>query len=354
MIVEEKLFFKAIEDKDQLLETRGEAFKRGWDTGFHCLDNIASFLKGYLTLVYSPPAVGKSTISLDILMAQAEMGRKICIYSPEFRTRSELFNALIQCKLQKTFFGEKGSTITDEEYLEALRFVSDHFVVIVKPKRKKDSSQPKMSIKKIFAEVRNASEHYKMKFDFLFIDPFNYVEKGDDEKFLDTQDYVLNFYDQVAEYSGILGLHTIISAHTRDVDLAVDKDTGKVYYNVLHPSTVMGGQSNYRAGFQILHYWRAPEGVVDVKSGVPFPANYNIIFNQKAKPYGTGKEGSTRDIGGVDGLYFDPNTYTMYEIINGKRYYRNEYYKENGLVSAVETANNAVLKPSTKFTEDIF
>lgn len=350
--MEDKLFFKASENTETLVKTRKEVFQRGWDTGFKSLDNIASFLKNYLTLVFSPPAVGKSSITLDILMAQAEMGRNVVIYSPEYRETSEIFNALIQCKLKKSFFSDKFN-ITDEEYLEALEFVSNHFVVIIKPKRNKDNTQDKMSVKKIFSEVNKASRHYKMKFDLLFIDPFNYVEKGSDEKFMDTQDYVLNFYDQVAEYSGVLGIHTIISAHTRDVDLVTDKETGKQYYPVLHPSTVMGGQSNFRAGFQILHYWRAPEGVTNPITGIPYPPNYNIIFNQKAKPYGTGKLGSTRDIKGIDGLYFDVDTYTMYEVINGKPYYRNEYYKEGGKLKDDSAPKKSAMQPNLNFGKDL-
>ena len=346
---EERLFHKPLEYKDSLVKGRKDTFVRGWDTGFKCLDNIASFLKGYLTLVFSPPAVGKSTITLDILMAQAEMGRNTIIYSPEFRKKEELFNALVQCKLKKTFFGKLGDSITDEEYLEALEFVNRHFVVVVKPKRNKDNTQSKMSVKKIFSEVKKASEYYKMDFHFLFIDPFNYVEKNGEEKFMDTQDYVLNFYDQVAEYSMLLGLHTVLSAHTRDVDLVTDKESGKQYYPVLHPSTVMGGQSNFRAGFQILHYWRAPEGVINPQTGIPYPPNYNIIFNQKTKPFGTGKIGSTADLPEADGLYFDEDTFTMYEIYNGKKFYRNEFYN-NKPTKQQESA----MKPNLDFgKEDI-
>lgn len=284
---------------------------------------------------------------MDILMAQAEMGRNIIIYSPEYRDRKELFNALIQCRLKKTFFGKHGESITDEEYIAALQFVSDHFVIIIKPKRNKDNTQDKMSVKKIFSEVKKASDYYNMKFDFLFIDPFNYVEKDKEEKFMDTQDYVLNFYDQVAEYSGLLKLHTIISAHTRDVDLTTDKETGITYYPVLHPSTIMGGQSNYRAGFQILHYWRAPAGVMNQNLGSPYPENYNIIFNQKTKPYGTGKIGSTADNMNEQGLYFDPDTYTMYEIIDGKKYHRNEWYNKK------KPSSDSAIKPNLNFGTEI-
>lgn len=336
-MIEDRLFYRPIEDKELLVKNRKDSFKKGWPTGFKCLDEITSFLPKYQTLVFAPPHVGKSVIMIDILMAQAEMGRNVCIYSPEFRDRKELINALIQARMSVCFFGSKANSITDDSFIEALDFVNKHFVIIVKPRRKKDDSQSKMSIKKIFNEVKKASDHFKMKFDFLFIDPINYTEKDGNEKFMETQDYVLNMYDQIAEYSEVLNLHSIISAHTRDVELVTDKESGKQFYPVLHPSTVMGGQSNFRCAYNILHLHRCPEGVLD-KNGIPYPANYTKIFCQKAKPFGIGRLGNTGELVGMDGLFFDPDTYTMYEIVQGRRYYRNEYYAANGGVLEEQAA----------------
>lgn len=320
----DRLFFRALEDKESLLSTRQVAFSKGYKTGFKCLDEILSFKKGYSTIVYSPPHVGKSVITLDILMAQAELGRRTIIYSPEFRDRAELINALVQARLKICFFGKDASKVTDDLYLEALAFVHEWFVIIIKPKRKPDNSQERMSIKKIYREVKNAMDYYTVKFDFLFIDPFNYIEKDGEEKFMESQDFVLSANDQFAEYSEALGLHTIISAHTRDIDLITDKDSGIQYYPVGHPSWIMGGQSWYRSAFQIVHYWRAPEGVFD-RDGYPYSANFNRIFTQKSKPFGVGKIGDT----GNNGLFFDPDTYTMYELVDGKKYYRNEWYEKD-------------------------
>src|SRR5690606_8332106 len=162
---------------------------------------IMSFKKKYWSLNFAPPHIGKSVITLDLLMAQAELGRYCCIYSPEFREESELVNALIQARLKKSFFGKYGNSITDEEYLNALEFVSRHFVLIIKPKKNKEGTQPKMSIQKIFREVKNAEDFYNIKFDFLFIDPANFIEKEGDQKFMETQDYVLSLCDDIAEYS---------------------------------------------------------------------------------------------------------------------------------------------------------
>ena len=188
-----------------------------------------------------------------------------------------------------------------------------------------------MSIKKIFREVYNAEQHYKVKFDFLYIDPANFIEKDGDQKCMETQDYVLSLCDDLSGYSKASDLHTILSAHTIKLDLITDKDTGKMFYNKAHSSLIMGGQSWERGGYQIYQFYRLPEGVLDA-NGIPYPANYTNVIVEKSKPFGIGKLGSTGDFKnkGMDGLFFDPDTYTMYEIVNGKRYYRNEFYKETG------------------------
>lgn len=344
----DRLFYKPYEDKEQLLATRKDSFKKGNPTGFKCLDSIASFLPKYQTLLFAPPSTGKSVIMMDILMAQAEMGRNVCIFSPEFRDRKELINALVQARLKKCFFGRLGQSISDDEYLSALEFINNHFIILVKPKRKKDGSQQKMTVYNIFKTAHEAAKQFNMKLDFLLIDPINYIERGEGERFMDTQDYVLNMYDQVAEFSELMDIHTILSAHTRDVELLTDRESGKRYYGVLHPSEVMGGQSNYRAAYQILHLWRAPEGVLD-ENGIPYPPNYTRIYNMKVKPFGTGRVGNTGEQPGMDGCYFDPDTFTMYEIVEGRRYYRNEYYKVNGGECKLEEPS-----PTQDEEDDIF
>lgn len=320
----EVLYRRAGQFREKLVRGRKRAFERGWNTGFHVLDQIASFKKNYQTLVFAPPHVGKSVITTDLLMAQAEMGRKICIYSPEFIDEEEMFYSLIQSRISKNL-NSKHSVITDEEFVKAINFVDEHFIMVSKPTRKADNSHTKITLEVLFRQVADAEKEYNTKFDFLFIDPMNYLERTPDDKFLQTADYVLSVYEKVTEFSKLLGLHTIMSAHTRDVEMLKDKETGIRYYDTPHPSEVVGGQSNYRAGFQILALERKPEGVLD-PNGIPYPANYTVVHCQKTKPFGVGKIENTGNIVGMDGLYFDPNTFTMYEIVEGEKYYRNEYY----------------------------
>lgn len=324
-----KLFFRAGEINDELVGGRREIFSRGVSTGFHVLDQIASFKPQSTTVIYSPPHVGKSVITMDILMSLAERGNNIFIYSPEFRKVGEVFQALIQTRMRVSFMSKKAEGISDDAYIDALNFVDKHFVVVQRPKRTKDVPRPKMTIKDIFNQCNKAQQAYGMKIHYIFADPFNYISKDDEQRMMQEQEYVLDANDMLAEFSETLGVHSIISAHTRDMELQYDKESGVSFYPVGHPSQIMGGQSWYRASYQILHLWRAPFGVKD-PDGIPYPENYTKVFNQKAKPWGSGFIGNTSKFPGMDGLFFDPDTYTMYEIVQGRRYYRNEYYAANG------------------------
>lgn len=337
----EKLYHKLSEFKDKLITTRQQVFSKGMPTGFFGLDNIMSFKKGFTTVVYSPPHVGKSVITMDLLMAQAEMGKHVAIYSPEFRKKEELAQALIQCRLGKSFFGDSSHHITDEEFLEALEFVDKYFVILQKPKRKKDNSQEKMTMKTIYRLVSEAEQEYKVKFGFLFIDPFNFVDKNTEDTKMDIQDYVLDANDMMAEFSEILDLHTIISAHTKDMDLITDKESGIQYYPVAHPSLIMGGQSWFRSAYQIVTFWRCPVGVMD-KEGQPYPENATDVIVQKSKPFGIGKLERYR-------IYFDPDTFTMYELVGNRKYYRGEY-------GAVNEPKTSAMQPSKSWesNDDIF
>src|SRR5690606_32760949 len=126
------------------------------------------------------------------------------------------------------------------------------------------------------------------------------------------------------------------------------KETGKMFYGRAHSSLIMGGQSWERGGYQIFQYVRMPEGVLNPKTGVPYPANYTHVIVEKSKPFGIGRLGSTGDLQdkGMDGLYFDVDTYTMYEIIGGSKYFRNEWYNKS-------KPKQSAMQPNVNFMKDL-
>lgn len=341
---EEKIYFRAKDVLGELTQDRRTAFERGMDTSFYTLDKFISFKKGFSTVVYSPPHVGKSVITLDMLVGNARRtGEKIIVYSPEYRKVSEMFFALIQTAMGKAMYGDNSILIEDEEFMDALEFIDQHFVVLSKPPRKK-GGQTKFTVSKIFGLVKAAEKEYGWKFSILFIDPFNFLDKDMEEQQMQVQEYVLEVNDKLVEFSGILDLHTIISAHTRDMDLVYDKDADVLYYPVPHPSQIMSGQSWFRGGYQIIAYWRCPAGVIEKSTGLPYPENATDIICQKSKPYGIGRLDKGR-------LYFDPNTHRMFELVDNRKYFANEYYIQLEKLPP-EVVKNVAIKPNKKFNSD--
>lgn len=320
-----KQFYRANDLKTEVLNSKNQVFERGIATGLTTLDEIISLKVGYHTLLFSFPHTGKSVLTLDMLVSIAEReGKTIAVFSPEFRTKEELVLSIVQQKIGKTMYGLHAREVTDKELIEALDFCDKHFIILERPERTKELPLNGLSITDIFTLCKEAQVEYKTKIDILFIDPLNYISRDKFEKDMSIADYMLHLHDTIAEFSKLLKVHTILSAHCRDIDMLEDKETGIKWYPVAQPADVMGGQSHFRGASQIISLWRCPAGIIEKSTGVPYPENAIDVICQKAKPMGSGRLGKRR-------IYWNPSTHKMEELINGKRYAANEYEAEQKL-----------------------
>lgn len=325
-----KQFYKANDLKEAVLNSKKQIFERGISTGFKTLDEIISFKIGYHTLLFSYPHVGKSVLTLDLLVGIAEREQKtIACFSPEFRLREEIILSIAQQKIGKTLYGIHQQEVSDAEIIEAINFVDKYFIILDRPERTRDNPLNGLTITDIFSLCKQAQEEYKVKIDILFIDPLNYISRSKFEKDMSIADYMLHLHDTIAEFSKLLQVHTILSAHCRDVEMEVDKKTGLKFYPVAFPADVMGGQSHFRGGSQIISLWKVPAGVADI-DGIPYPENAVDVIVQKAKPMGSGRLGTRR-------IFFNPKTHKIEEVINGKRYSANKYQEEQKLNNSNNT-----------------
>lgn len=337
-----KQYYKAGDVKGNVVNNKNSTFERGISTGFKTLDEIISFKLGYSTLLHAHPHTGKSIFSLDVLIgiAEREPDKKIAVYSPEFRTREEMVASVVQQKIGKAMYGQHRQDITDDDYIHAIDWVDEHFIFLERPERTKENPLAPVTISDVFRLCRDAEMEYKCKINILFIDPANYISRSSEEAKMNIQDYVLHLHDTIADFSLALNVHTILSSHCRDTEMITDKDTGIKYYPIPYPSDVMGGQSNYRGGYQIIALWKHPAGVINKETGIPYRENAIEVICQKAKPMGTGTLGKRT-------MYWNPSTHKIEEEIAGKRYSVNEYN------SLLEPQANT-LKASKSFDDDIF
>lgn len=320
-----KKYFKANEFSDEVHSSIGETFEKGWSCGWECGDDYLSFKEGFTTYLYAHPGSGKTVFTIEVLIHLAKNQNKtICIYSPESGSKKDIVWNLIQVYTGKRLYGKSAHKITKDEIDDALFFVNNHFIILEhNPFEKDDNKQFKrFTVRDIFNQVTMAQKTYQCKIDVLCIDPFNLLDREleDDRKAI--QDYVLSTLSFINSASKEMKLHTILVAHLAGDDLVVDKDTGIEYMPKPHPSKLAGGQSFWRAGYQMVGLWREPFGVI-AKNGVPYEDNCMSVYVQKTKPISVGKLGSFK-------LYYNPENHTLYEKYGDKQFRCGELSK-NGV-----------------------
>jgi hypothetical protein len=308
-----KKYFKANEFKDEVLASQNEVFSKGWSCGWDCGDSFISFKRGYTSYIYSHPAQGKTLIVNEMLMHLAKnLGLNVCIYSPETGSKKDIVWNLIQVYSGKKMYGRGAYKITTKEIDIALNFIDKHFIILEHTPFSKGSLS-RFTVKDIFNQVHLAQIEYKINVDVLCIDPFNLLDREIEDDRKQIQDYVLSTLSFINAASKKMNLHTILVAHLAGDELIVDKDTGIEYSPKPHPSKLAGGQSFWRAGYQMIGIWRPPYGVVNKKTGHTYPENATWVFCQKTKPIGTGMVGYFE-------LFYDVDTHTLYEQYGSKRF----------------------------------
>lgn len=344
-----KVFYRANEFKDSLLGFKDKAFERGYLTGFKTLDEYMSFKVGFTTYLYAYPHVGKTIFMNDILIHMAKRyGIKMCVYSPEAGKKEYLTLTMMQTYIAKKMHGENKQIITDEEWVSARDFIDAHFVILDPPKRSKrkkfnDLDFMRFSFDAAFNEVHKAQKEYGWNIEMLVVDPFNHMERKQEDDRMQTQDFVLNTLLFVNEASEEMGLHTTIVNHLRDTERITDKDTGIEYYPKPFPSENRGGTSWWQAGYQMAGLFRCPSGVIEKATGVPYPDDCTDVLVQKSKPFGAGKLGSVR-------LFFDDSKQRLYEVIDGHKFYAGEYELAFGDVPE-EMKPKSAIQPSSSWYE---
>lgn len=335
-----KKYFKASEFKDDVYKSAGETFEKGWSCGWECGDDYLSFKEGYTSYVYAHPHSGKTVFVTEILIHLAKNeGKVICIYSPETGTKKDIVWNLIQVYTGKRLYGKGAYKITTQEIDDAMFFINNHFIIIEHDPFANGKLE-RFTIEDIFNQVHLAQKEYGKKIDVLCVDPFNLLDRKLDDDRKAIQDYVLGTLSVINSASKKFKLHTILVAHLAGDELITDKDTGIEYMPKPHPSKLAGGQSFWRAGYQMIGLWRPPFGVVDKKTGYSFPDNSLRVYVQKSKPFGVGRLGMFE-------IFYDNDTHTLYETY-GDVHFRCGELSKRGIAFNNPSAG---IKPSEHWTE---
>lgn len=341
-----KKYSRAGEFMQDILDAQHSTFDKGWNCGWDNGDDNISFKRGYTSYIYSHPGQGKTVFVTESLLHLAKnLSLTICIYSPETGGRSEIVWNLIQVYTGKRLYGKNAHKITKEEIDSAIKFIHQYFIILEHSPFSGKGNE-RFTVKDIFNQVHMAEKEYDKKIDVLCIDPFNLLDREleDDRKAI--QDYVLSTLGFINSASKKMDLHTILVAHLAGDDVIVDKDTGIEYSPKPHPSKLAGGQSFWRAGFQMIGIWRPPYGLID-KNGTFYRENSMWIMTQKVKPIGTGRIGHFE-------LFYDSDTHTLFEQYASKTYRCGEKYRYfNKMISEkLSSPEESSIKPNTLFDKE--
>lgn len=339
-----KKYFRASEFSEEVYAAQGETFSKGWSCGWDCGDEHISFKKGFTSYVYSHPHQGKTVwVTESLIYLAKHEGLNVCIYSPETGGRKEVVWNLIQVYTGKRLYGKGAYQISTKEIDEAMDFIDKHFIILEhNPFANKGNER--FTVKDIFNQVHLAQEDYNMKIDVLCVDPFNLLDRELEDDRKQIQDYVLSTLSFINSASKKMDLHTILVAHLAGDEVLTDKDTGIEYSPKPHPSKLAGGQSFWRAGFQMIGLWRPPFGCVD-KQGFPYREGSLWVLVQKTKPFGTGKLGYFE-------IFYNTDTHTLYETFGDRQFRCGE--KANDFYSKIKyTGKDTAMKPSVHWDEPL-
>lgn len=312
-----KAYYRVSEFQQSVLDKRTETFERGFDIGFHSAEKFINYKKKFTSIVFASAFSGKTAFSFDCYMHIAKKyNAKFAIFSPEAGGKEAVVSYLVQVYLGKKLHGHNSKDASDKEWLEALKFIDEHFIILSPKVVGKDAIN--FTTKEMFSQVHEASIAYGWKFDFLLIDTHAMLKKDETEKKQSVADYILDNLYYINHVADSMDIHIQIIMHSADDVTITDKDSGIEYIPKTHPNRVANGKNVFRTAQTMMGIWRCPSGVIEKSSGVPYPDNCSDFNVHKNKIFGAGCAGTFR-------LYYDDDRQKFFEIIDGKRYYCGEY-----------------------------
>lgn len=313
-----KIYWNMSEKLDDVMGLYSTGRRKGYDVGYKCLEGKVSFLEGYTTYWYGPPASGKTEMELQLLMNMAmKYGTNTVVFTPESGDVREVFAELVQKYARGNFFEGFKSRVSEREVMDAYEFIKDHFIVI-------DPDDSELTYMDMIDLTVVIERKYNMKIDFLLIDPWNELElpnAGDGLQFA-----LERALTKIRRASKANGWHTILSTHVRDQEFR--KVDNRVYFPMATAREIAQGQGWYRKGMQMISQWRPldtnkkplPKSVLGFSDmDGDYDVSETVLSVDKSKPKGIGA------VGIIDGIYFDAEKHNYYEWVNGKKCYCWDY-----------------------------
>ena len=321
-----------IEDRIQELnKIRESGLFTSFTTGLESLDSIYRIVKGYPLFVAGAPHHGKSEFTLELAISSAiRHGFKWCCYLGESGKTEVSIMEIATKYIGKPYFGQ--SRMSDSEREQAHYFVSTHFYFI---------ELEEITVKSFYKAVLEAQVELEIKFDGTILDPFNDVS-NETGAHGGTHIWLENDLKHIRQQSQEHKRVDIVVNHIADVSPVQNPDTKEWYTPPARPNQWAGGQVWHRRAMTMLLVYRVHPSMRD-ENGSPYPEDTTIIYNQKAKPKGSGRLGSAV-------IRWDWMRNRYYEQVSGFDKYMLEYSKTQASPqmpknTAFETKANITIEP---------
>lgn len=264
---------------------------RGLFPGFDCLYEITSFRNNYPLYICGAPHAGKTEFALEIAMVMAEVyDMFIAVKLFETGDTEDIIGELCSKYIGKPYMKMKSGNernefaMSDEERYNAEAWVQEHFCIM---------NQKKTTMKSYLGDLDKVEQAKGKKVDFSLLDPISHLSREDcqtdrDDRYLE---YALDlFNDNSMDKKRINAIVT----HSTKIPPAIDKQSGNRYTPPALPTEWASGQVWHRFGYTMLYCYRPPKFLRDEHGCYIHQENETIIYNQKAKPKGTGKLGEAK------------------------------------------------------------
>jgi twinkle protein len=175
---------------------------RGTSTGIDALDNLFTIAEGQMSVVTGVPSSGKSEFVDQIMINLAKNNAwKFAVCSFE-NPPSMHIAKLLEKVVEKPFFEGATPRISEDELTEGMEFIDNHFVFL----ESKDGGMA--TIDSIIDRTKQAVMRLGVR--GLVIDPYNYIDMGNEESENKQISYMLS---RITSFAKAHGIHVWFVAH---------------------------------------------------------------------------------------------------------------------------------------------
>lgn len=322
-----KIYYTVSDIAEEVDELYFNGIRKGYHIGFDNARDYYTVLMGTTTYIYGSPYSGKSLFWFEVLVGLSEnYGLRHAIFSPETGDAKHVFAKLMAMSARRDFYDNYKNQMTEAEYRKAKAFVEKHFIVL-------DPSDKVFTPTDFLDCLDFIERDYNVKIHTATIDPWNELSHELDG---DRQDlYLEKVLGKLRQNAQRNERHNCLITHVRDQQ--VKEEGGIRYFPRALPREIAGGQAWYRKGMNMISVWRPAKGLFDNENQRPFEENEVVVYLDKIKPEGIGKQGEIR-------LHYDVSRHRYYEKSGGDRIY-SHLIPDEKLVQRTLTFEQEIVKP---------